>query len=42
MLLSGTDGGGKRRHFAREIVIQGEEVQMPGQEPAPRRRSVRK
>lgn len=28
-LLSGTDSTGTRKHFARQIVIQGEELQMP-------------
>jgi hypothetical protein len=40
-LLSGTDANGKRQHFARQVVIQGEEVQMPSQEPRPKRRAVR-
>jgi hypothetical protein len=41
MLLSGANATGKRRHFARQVVIQGEEVQMPEQTPRPRRRAVR-
>lgn len=44
-LLSGTDAAGVRRHFARQIVIQGEELQMPEQKETiipPRRRSVRR
>lgn len=45
LLVSGTDSEGLRQHFARQIVIQGEEVQMPEQkviiEP-PRRRGVRR
>jgi len=44
-LLSGTDIDGARRHHARQIVIQGEELQMPEQKEAiikPRRRSVRR
>ncbi|HVT43225.1 MAG TPA: hypothetical protein VMT00_02435 [Thermoanaerobaculia bacterium] len=44
-LLSGTDASGTRRHHARQIVIQGEELQMPEQKEAivkPRRRSVRR
>lgn len=44
-LLSGTDATGVRRHFARQIVIQGEELQMPEQKETftpPRRRSVRR
>jgi hypothetical protein len=41
LLVSGTDAGGARRHFARQIVIQGEEVQTPDQSPHPRRRAVR-
>jgi hypothetical protein len=42
MLLSGIDASGRRRHFARQVVIQREEIQMPAQEPRPRRRSVRR
>jgi hypothetical protein len=44
-LLSGTDAGGARRHRARRVVIQGEELQMPEQKETiivPRRRSVRR
>jgi hypothetical protein len=44
LLLSGTDSAGKRQHFARQIVIQGEELQMPEQKAAPaqsRRRAAR-
>jgi hypothetical protein len=44
-LLSGTDATGRRRHHARQIVIQGEELQMPEQKEAivtPRRRGVRR
>ena len=40
-LVSGTDNSGARKHFARVIVIQGEELLMPDQKaspPAPRRR----
>lgn len=43
-LVSGTDAAGKRKHFARQVVIQGEELQMPEQKatPAtPRRRAAR-
>lgn len=41
-LVSGTDATGARKHFARQIVLQGEELQMPEQKPAPpRRRAVR-
>jgi hypothetical protein len=40
-LLSGTDAGGSRRYFARQIVLQGEEVQMPDQKVPRRRRSAR-
>jgi hypothetical protein len=43
LLLSGTDAGGRRQHFARQLVIQGEELQMPAQPPGqPKQRSVRK
>ncbi len=31
LLVSGTDASGARKHFARQIVIQGEELQMPEQ-----------
>lgn len=41
-LVSGTDAGGARKHFARQIVIQGEELQIPEQEPRPKRRAVRR
>jgi len=42
-LLSGTDASGSRKHLARRIVIQGEEMQMPAQPPpSPRRRLVRR
>ena len=41
LLLSGTVSG-KTRHFARQIVIQGEELQMPDQSPRPKRRAARK
>jgi hypothetical protein len=44
LLLSGTDAAGKRKHFARQIVIQGEELQITDQKaPAAqtRRRSAR-
>lgn len=41
LLLSGTDAGGTRKHLARQIVIQGEELLMPDQPPTPKRRSVR-
>lgn len=42
LLLSGTDAQGKRQHLARQIVLQGEELQMPEQPPRPsRRRAVR-
>ncbi|HVT44174.1 MAG TPA: hypothetical protein VMT00_07280, partial [Thermoanaerobaculia bacterium] len=39
-LVTGTLDG-KTRHYARQIVIQGEELQMPDQHPRPRRRAVR-
>lgn len=42
LLLSGTDASGSQKHFARRIVIQGEELQMPAQTPQPRRRAVKK
>ena len=38
-LLSGTDAGGTRRHFARQIVLQGEEILLRDSDP--RRRSAR-
>jgi hypothetical protein len=38
-LLSGTDAGGTRRHFARQIVLQGEEILL--RDADARRRSVR-
>ena len=41
LLLSGTDAAGARRHFARQVVIQGEEVQMPVQRPVRKTRAVR-
>jgi Carboxypeptidase regulatory-like domain len=44
LLLSGTDAAGKRRHFARQVVIQGEELQVTDQgatAPAKRRRAAR-
>jgi hypothetical protein len=44
-LVSGTDPTGARKHFARQIVIQGEELQMPAQQPVPlqpRRRAIRR
>lgn len=40
-LVSGANGEGKTKHFARQIVIQGEELQMPPQDARPKRRSVR-
>ena len=42
LLLSGTDAEGARKHFARQLVIQGEEVQTPPQDANVRRRAVRK
>ena len=33
-LVSGTDAAGQQRHFARQIVLQGEELQMPEQKEA--------
>ena len=44
-LVSGDDAEGTRQHFARQIVLQGEELLVPAQEETlilPRRRSVRK
>ena len=41
LLASGTDASGKRQHLARQVVIQGEEIQMPAQMPRPKRRSSR-
>ncbi|MEK6374266.1 MAG: hypothetical protein AABO58_16385 [Acidobacteriota bacterium] len=44
LLLSGTDTAGKRQHLARQVVLQGDELQMPEQKALPatsRRRSVR-
>ncbi len=43
-LVTGTDGSGARRSFAREIVLQGDELQMPAQKETiapPRRRAAR-
>lgn len=40
--LSGTDPAGARRHFGRQIVLQGEELQMPEQKPRPRTRPARR
>ncbi len=34
-LISGTDASGQRRHFARQIVLQGEELQMPDERETP-------
>ncbi len=44
LMLSGTDASGARRHYARQIVIQGEQLLMPEQAAAPsvaRRRAAR-
>ncbi|HVT44311.1 MAG TPA: hypothetical protein VMT00_07965, partial [Thermoanaerobaculia bacterium] len=41
-LVSGTDGSGAKKHHARQIVIQGEELQMPDQGPRPKRRAARR
>lgn len=41
-LVSGKDGAGRIRYFARQVVIQGEEVQMPDQRPRGKRRAVRR
>jgi hypothetical protein len=40
LLLSGTEDG-KTKNHARQIVIQGEELQIPDQSPQPKRRAVR-
>jgi hypothetical protein len=43
LLVSGTDSNGVRRHFARQIVLQGEELQIPEQKETiipPRRRAA--
>ena len=40
-LVSGRDTSGAMKHFARQIVLQGEELQMPEQEQRPKRRAVR-
>jgi hypothetical protein len=45
LLLSGTDDGGKRRHFARQVLMEGDEVRIPEQRElkvGPRRRAVRR
>jgi len=42
LLLSGTDASGVRQHYARQIVIQGEEAQMLSQHPRPKWRAVRR
>ena len=41
MLLGGTDASGRRQYFARQIVIQGEELQVPPQAARRKRRGVR-
>jgi hypothetical protein len=41
LMLTGTDASGSRRHFARQIVLVGEELQVTAQEPQAKRRSVR-
>jgi len=41
LLVSGNDASGKRRHVARQVVIQAEEVQMPPQRATRKRRAVR-
>ena len=42
-VVSGTDAKGERQHFARQVVLQGEELQMPQQKAPPlRRRAARK
>jgi len=40
--LSGTDASGERRHYARRVTLQGEEIQIPTQRSLGRRRSVRR
>lgn len=44
-LVSGTDSSGARKHFARQIVLQGEELQMTEQKvvpPQPKRRAAKR
>jgi hypothetical protein len=41
LMLAGTDASGSRRHFARQIVLAGEELHVTPQEPQAKRRSVR-
>ena len=43
-LVTGTDANGQRQHFARQVVLQGEELQMPAQKEMaapPKRRATR-
>jgi len=40
-VVSGTDASGTRRHFARQVVLEGEEVQVTAQARVVRRRAVR-
>jgi hypothetical protein len=45
LLLSGTDAAGVRRHFGRQVVLNGDELLMPEQPAAPaakRRRATRR
>ena len=41
LLASGTDATGAHRHFARQIVLDGEELHMPAQQAQPKRRAAR-
>ena len=44
-LVTGIDAAGQRRHFARQVVLQGEELQAPRQNETPtpqRRRAARR
>jgi hypothetical protein len=43
LFVTGTDNAGQTRHFARQVVLQGEEVQVPAEVATvvpPRRRAV--
>jgi hypothetical protein len=41
LVLSGTDASGKRRHFARQLALIGDELHMPDQPPRAKRRAAR-
>ncbi|HEY5610294.1 MAG TPA: hypothetical protein VIL97_03735, partial [Thermoanaerobaculia bacterium] len=41
-LVTGLDARGQRQYLARQIVVQGEELQMPEQKPSPKRRGARR